>query len=51
MNRALHTIVMTRWRTCPETADYITKRRAQGKPDREIRRCLNATSAANSSVK
>ena len=40
MNRALHTIVMTRWRTCPETADYITKRRAQGKPDREIRRCL-----------
>jgi len=40
MNRALHTIVMTRWRTCPETAAYIAKRRAQGKPDREIRRCL-----------
>ena len=40
MNRALHTIVMTRWRTCPETAQYIAKRRAQGKPDREIRRCL-----------
>lgn len=40
MNRALHTIVMTRWRSCPETAEYIAKRRAQGKSDREIRRCL-----------
>lgn len=40
MNRALHTITMSRWRTCPETAEYIAKRRAQGLSDREIRRCL-----------
>lgn len=40
LNRALHDIVMTRWRVCPRTHDYIAKRRAQGKTDREIRRCL-----------
>jgi transposase len=40
LNRALHTIALSRWRTCPETADYIAKRRAQGLSDREIRRCL-----------
>lgn len=40
MNRALHTIVMTRWRSCPETQAYIARRRAEGKSDREIRRCL-----------
>ena len=40
LNRALHDIVITRWRICPETQDYINRRRAQGKTDREIRRCL-----------
>jgi transposase len=40
LNRALHTIAMSRWRCCPTTANYITKRRAQGLSDREIRRCL-----------
>lgn len=40
LNRALHTIVLSRWRTCPETAEYIARRRAQGLSDREIRRCL-----------
>lgn len=40
LNRALHTITMTRWRTCPETATYIARRRAEGMSDREIRRCL-----------
>ena len=40
LNAALHTIVLARWRHCPETATYITKRRTQGKTDREIRRCL-----------
>lgn len=40
LNRALHTITMSRWRTCPVTALYIAKRRAQGLSDREIRRCL-----------
>jgi transposase len=58
LNSALHTIAMTRSRSCPRTADYITRRRAEGKTDREIRRllkryiareiyrALNATSAA-----
>ncbi|MBO0866820.1 MAG: IS110 family transposase [Mycobacterium sp.] len=40
LNAALHTIAMTRWRSCPRTADYIDRRRAQGKTDREIRRVL-----------
>lgn len=40
LNRALHTIALTRWRTCPRTRDYITRRRAEGKTDREIRRIL-----------
>jgi transposase len=40
LNRALHDIVITRWRVCPRTQDYIERRRAQGKSDREIRRCL-----------
>jgi hypothetical protein len=31
---------MTRWRSCPRTAAYITRRRAEGKTDREIRRIL-----------
>jgi transposase len=40
LNRALHAIVLTRWRSDPRTRAYITRRRAQGKTDREIRRCL-----------
>ncbi|MFT4234233.1 MAG: IS110 family transposase [Microbacterium sp.] len=40
LNRAIHTIVLTRWRTHPDTHTYITRRRAQGKTDRDIRRCL-----------
>jgi transposase len=40
LNRALHDIVLTRWRVCPRTRAYITKRRAQGKADNEIRRQL-----------
>jgi transposase len=40
LNRALHTIALTRWRTCPRTRAYITRRRAEGKTDREIRRIL-----------
>jgi transposase len=40
LNSALHTIAMTRWRSCPRTADYIIRRRAEGKTDREIRRIL-----------
>lgn len=40
LNRALHTITLTRARHDPRTRDYIERRRAQGKTDREIRRCL-----------
>ena len=40
MNRALHTIAMSRWRTDPETQAYIERRRQEGKTDKEIRRCL-----------
>ena len=38
LNRALNDIVVTRWRVCPRTHDYIVRRRAEGKSDREIRR-------------
>jgi transposase len=40
LNRALHDIALTRWRCCPRTQAYIARRRAQGKDDNEIRRCL-----------
>jgi len=40
LNCALHTIVLTRWRSCPRTRDYITRRRTEGRSDREIRRML-----------
>jgi transposase len=40
LNRALHDIVLTRWRICPRTHTYIAKRRAEGKTDNEIRRLL-----------
>jgi transposase len=40
LNRALHDIALTRWRCCARTQAYIAKRRAQGKSNNEIRRCL-----------
>jgi transposase len=40
LNRALHTIAVTRSRTCPTTRAYINRRRTEGKTDPEIRRCL-----------
>jgi len=40
LNRALHTITITRMRSHPATLAYIQRRRAEGKTDREIRRCL-----------
>lgn len=39
-NNALHTVVLYRTRRCPETLDYIERRRAENKTDREIWRCL-----------
>jgi transposase len=40
LNRALHTIALTRMRSCPRTRAYVERRRAEAKTDREIRRCL-----------
>jgi len=40
LNRAIHVIATTRMRDDPATRAYLIRRRAQGKTDREIRRCL-----------
>ena len=40
LNRALHDIAKTRMRCDPRTQQYLTRRRAEGMSDREIRRCL-----------
>ena len=48
LNRALHTIVLTRLRYDPATRAYAKRRRAQGKTDREISAASTATSPASS---
>jgi transposase len=40
LNRALHTIVLSRMMFDTETKTYAERRRAEGKTNREIRRCL-----------
>lgn len=40
LNRALHTVVLCRLRYDPGTRAYAERRRAAGKTDREIKRCL-----------
>jgi hypothetical protein len=40
LNQALHTVVLTRLRHDPDTKAYRDRRRAQGKSDRDIKRCL-----------
>lgn len=40
LNRALHTVVMARLQRDPTTRAYADRRRAEGKTDREIKRCL-----------
>jgi transposase len=40
LNKALHMVAISKMTTDPETQAYVTKRRAQGKTDREIRRCI-----------
>ena len=40
LNRALHVVALSRTRYDQRTRDYIERRRAEGKTDREIRRCL-----------
>lgn len=45
LNRALHTIVMTRMRCDPTTRAYVERRLAEGKTRREIRRSLKRYTA------
>jgi transposase len=45
LNRALHTIVMIRERYHQPTKRYVVRRTAEGKSQREIRRCLKRTVA------
>ena len=40
LNRALHTVVLARSRCDEATRAYIERRRAEGKSNREIKRCL-----------
>jgi transposase len=40
LNRAIHTIALTRIRSCPRTRAYVARRTAEGKTAHEIRRCL-----------
>jgi transposase len=40
LNRALHTIALTRIRSCPRTRAYVARRTTEGKTTREIRRCI-----------
>lgn len=40
LNRALHTIALTRTKHDPETRAYVKRRTEEGKTPREIRRCL-----------
>lgn len=40
LNQAIHTVVLTRLRHDPATRAYADRRRAEGKTDREIKRCL-----------
>ena len=40
LNQALDTVVLTRLRTDPATRADAQRRRAQGKTNREIKRCL-----------
>jgi transposase len=40
LNRALHVITLSRLRHDPATRDYAARRRAEGRTNREIQRCL-----------
>ncbi|SFN18601.1 Transposase IS116/IS110/IS902 family protein, partial [Pseudonocardia ammonioxydans] len=45
LNRALHSIVLSRQRYDQATRDYTQRRHTEGKTDREIRRCLKRYTA------
>lgn len=40
LNRAMHTIALSRIRYDPTTRDYVARRTIEGKTPREIKRCL-----------
>jgi transposase len=40
LNRALHTILLVRLRTDPDTRAYMARRTAEGKRRRDAKRCL-----------
>jgi transposase len=40
LNRAIHTIALTRMRSCDRTRAYVERRTAEGKTSREIRRTI-----------
>jgi len=40
LNAALHIVILSRCRYDPTTRDYVARRSAEGKTNREIRRCL-----------
>lgn len=40
LNRALHVVAVTRMRSHPPTIAYVERRRAEGRTDKEIRRCI-----------
>ena len=40
LNRALHVIAVNRMRHHPPILAYVERRRAEGKSDKEIRRCI-----------
>jgi transposase len=45
LNRALHTVALTRLRCHPETLQYANRRTSEGKTHREIKRCLKRSIA------
>ena len=45
LNRALHTVALTRLHCHPETRDYADRRTREGKTHREIKRCLKRSIA------
>lgn len=40
LNSALHLVAVTRMTRDNETLEYVEKRRAEGRTDKEIRRCI-----------
>jgi transposase len=50
LNRAIHTIVITRLRCCPTTKNYVARRTAEGNPAERFSGASRATSPASSTA-